>query len=197
MTRKRMKKLIMAIGYPRNVANEVAFYIEVQGLQYKDFREILEEIRDNADVVRNRYEAMVEDNNRYHDLAKRIVPTAENPYPFASLNFPLDFDLCNRYRLTRVLELHQIRSARRMNKRLASVFRKAAIAAHEAETAFEKLGTAVDGFEVGFCSPPYEVIPPTNPHRIKSSFGGKPNPWIPDAWATGNRNPWELGVGHE
>lgn len=132
MTKKRMIKLIMAMGYPRNVAKEVAFYIEIQGLQHKDFREILDEIRENSAVIRSRYKSMAEDMDRYHELANRIVPTAANPYPFASLNFPLDFDLCNQYRLSRVLERHFHRKARLAVKRLSATMRKAASTFDEA-----------------------------------------------------------------
>lgn len=177
-----MVKLIMAMGYPRNVASEVAFYIEIQGLQYKDFRNILEEIRENSAVIRSRYKSMAEAMDRYNELAKRIVPTAANPYPFASLNFPIDFDLCNQYRLTRVLELHYRRKARIAVKRLSATMRKAASSAAVAADAFGNLATAMYGSEVGFMGgssePPYEGFTQADYIRIKRDFPDKPNPWM-------------------
>lgn len=93
MTRKRMVKQMMSTGYSRNEANCFAVYIQIRNLRYEDWNEILSEIQSNSDETIKRYNEMSEMNDRAFELARRTQPTPENPCPWASINFRIDFDL--------------------------------------------------------------------------------------------------------
>lgn len=179
-----MVKLIMAMGYPRNVANEVAFYVQVRQLKYEDFREIMDDIQKNADDLVRRDKIRSDDWARYFEIAKSLTPTPGNPYPASSLiSPPMDFDLPMQARLARVFIADKQRKIVRANRRLASIFNHASIAADEAAAAFGNLATAFgpeNGYD-GLCDIPYETPPQANPERIKFAFGNKPNPFLPQA----------------
>lgn len=103
MTRKRMVKHLMSIGYSRNEANCFAVYIQVQKLKYEDWSEILNEILSNPDETIRRYNEMSEMNDRVLDLIRKMEPTFYDPYSCAVINFHFDFDLIARHWITLVL----------------------------------------------------------------------------------------------
>lgn len=103
MTRKRMVKQMMSTGYSRNEANCFAVYIQIQKFKYEDWNERLNEILSNPDETLRRYDEMSEMNDRAFELARRIQPTPENPYPLSSVNFRIDFDLIAKRWITNVL----------------------------------------------------------------------------------------------
>lgn len=184
MTKKRMIKLIMGMGYPRNVANEVAFYVQVRQLKYEDFREIMDDIQKNADDIVRRDKNIADEWDRFFEITKSLAPTPGNPYPASSLNRPpMDFDLPMQARLARVFIADKRRKIVRANRRLAYTFKQASIAADEAAAAFGNLASAFgteNGYD-GLCNIPYEIPPQANPERVKFSFGNKPNPFLPQA----------------
>lgn len=133
MTRKRMTKLIMGMGYPRNVANAVALYVQVRQLKYEDFREIMDDIQKNADDIVRRDKMRSDDWTRYFEIAKSLTPTPGNPYPASSLNRPLiDFDLPMQARLARVFIANKRRKDAGASKGLAATIRKLDIEASRA-----------------------------------------------------------------